>query len=397
MVFTGNDLVNLDSSKSAEKGNTENLFSPPFVFSPIAMPFSSEDVRHYAFNKHDMFDLGKNEIKSMSRATSPIFITQDWDAQNSGSHMKNDIFKPFYEKNSILSSGGSTVMNNEESLDDILSYNFSTENIYSSVDFAEDELSSNIHQTATQTPINYDSSTTNIAPSELIQYNISKPQGTPRENFQKSKSISLATTIGHESETHSISSFDNENLNDILLETSLDINKLFFQENKITKTIKYTLTKSKKNKKKVTENQQDNETIRVQKVFNTKGKSISDSRLSTESLRQSFQLSSATAANKLEEFIEKLLVEHCDFKLGYRTWVRDTEKDERDGILNVLEFQLNKNMDYLYEITGLTKKLEKRSIETIVRKCTYAKQQSRLRKERRKAAQTKTTHNIENL
>lgn len=135
----------------------------------------------------------------------------------------------------------------------------------------------------------------------------------------------------------------------------------------------------------------------MQKVFNTKGKSISDSRLSTESLRQSFQLSSATAANKLEEFIEKLLVEHCDFKLGYRTWVRDTEKDERDGILNVLEFQLNKNMDYLYEITGLTKKLEKRSIETIVRKCTYAKQQSRLRKERRKAAQTKTTHNIENL
>lgn len=393
MASAGNDLYDLNSSKSAKKSNTENLFSPPYIFSPISIPISTEEVKTYSMNKHDIFDFNR----SLSRATSPIFITQDWETHSRNSHMKNDIFKPLYEKNSILSSGGSTVMNKEESLDDILSYNFNNDSLYTTEDFADNDISSNVDQTGTQTPINYNFETVENEASELAVQTMVKPQKIHRENSQKSKSISLATAIGEVIENDDSLSFDNDVLNNPLLKTSLSINKSFFKENKITKTIKSTSNKAKKNKKKITEKEQDDETIRVQKVYNTKGKSISDSRLSTESLRQSFQLSSATAANKLEEFIEKLLVEHCNFQLGYRTWVRDTEKDEREEILNVLEYQLNNNMDYLFEITGLDKKLEKRSIETIVRKCTYAKQQSRLRKERRKAAQTKTKANLDTL
>ena len=393
MTSAGNELLDMNSSKSAEKTNTENLFSPPYIFSPISIPISTEEGKTYAMNKHDIYDFNR----SISRATSPIFITQDWETHSRNSHMKNNIFKPLYEKNSILSSGGSTIMNNEESLDDILSYNFNNDNQYSTEDFADNDISSNVNQTATQTPINYNFAITENEESELTAQNMHKPQEIHRVNSYTSKSISLATTIGEVIESYNTLSFDNDVLNNPLLKTSLSINKSFFEENKITKTVKPTSNKAKKNKKKKTEKEQDDETIRVQKVFNTKGKSISDSRLSTESLRQSFQLSSATAANKLEEFIEKLLVEHCNFQLGYRTWVRDTEKDEREDILNVLEYQLNNNMDYLYEITGLNKKLEKRSIETIVRKCTYAKQQSRLRKERRKAAQTKTKANLDTL
>ncbi|CAI8507616.1 unnamed protein product [Hanseniaspora opuntiae] len=302
MLSTGNDLINLFSTKSAKNGQPENMFSPPYMCSPMSL--SSESVRNYNFNRNDLFDLSKTEMKGLSRETSPIYITQEMHDVNL---MKQDTLKPFTQIG--LNSSGTTVMGDYDSLDDILNYNFTKDS-----------------ETLNQTPVNNEA--TSIAPSDLMN-----DAFDVQTQDLKSKSLSLVTAAEMQG---------NENI------------------------------------------------VKVKKVYNTRGKSISDSRLSTESLRQSFQLSSASAANKLEEYIEKLLVEHCNFQLGYRTWVRDTEKDEREEILKVLEFQLNKNLAYLNEITGIDKKLEKRSIETIVRKCTYAKQQSRLRKERRKAAQVKS-------
>lgn len=277
---------------------------------------------------------------------------------------KQDTLKPFTQIG--LNSSGTTVMGNYESIDDILNYNFTNDN-----------------ETLIQTPINNEA--TSIAPSDLMN-------GAFDVQTQdlKSESLSLETTVEMQESPNGIT-FEDDILNDSLLKISLDIEQSVFKNDHVDTQKKITKRPKKYKTKNNTEDQgQDQNIVKLKKVYNTKGKSISDSRLSTESLRQSFQLSSATAANKLEEYIEKLLVEHCNFQLGYRTWVRDTEKDEREEILKVLEFQLNRNLDYLYEITGIDKKLEKRSIETIVRKCTYAKQQSRLRKERRKAAQIKS-------
>lgn len=359
MLSTGNDLINLFSTKSANNGQSENIFSPPYMCSPISL--SSESVRNYNFNRNDMFDLSRTEMKGLSRETSPIYITQGMQDVNL---MKQDALKPFTQIE--LSSSGTTVMGNYDSIDDILTYNFTKDN-----------------ETLNQTPINNEA--TSIAPSDLMN-------GAFDVQTQdlKSKSLSLATTVEMQGSPNELS-FEDDILNDNLLKISLDIEQSVFKNDHVdTKKKIIKRPKKYKTKSKTDDEVQDENTVKVKKVYNTKGKSISDSRLSTESLRQSFQLSSASAANKLEEYIEKLLVEHCNFQLGYRTWVRDTEKDEREEILKVLEFQLNKNLDYLCEITGIDKKLEKRSIETIVRKCTYAKQQSRLRKERRKAAQMKS-------
>ncbi|KAL6935633.1 uncharacterized protein HGUI_02478 [Hanseniaspora guilliermondii] len=354
MLSTGNDFINLFSTNNAKNGQYENTFSPPYMCSPMSL--SSESVRNYNFNKGDMFDLSKTDMRGISRETSPMYITQD---MQNVTMMAYDTLKPFKEFE--LNSSGTTVMSNHESIDEMLNYNF-TES-----------------ETLNQTPNN---EATSIAPSDLMN--------DAHTQDLHSKSLSLATTV--EQESPNGISFEDDLLSDDLLKISLDIEQSLFEEPHLDTNKKKLKRPKRKNCKTKNKSQevQDENTIKVKKVYNTRGKSISDSRLSTESLRQSFQLSSASAANKLEEYIESLLVEHCNFQLGYRTWVRDTEKDEREKILNTLEFQLNKNVDYLKEITGIDKKLKKRSIETIVRKCTYAKQQSRLRKERRKIAQMKS-------
>ncbi|KAL6938778.1 hypothetical protein ACO0OL_000390 [Hanseniaspora opuntiae] len=359
MLSTGNDLINLFSTKSAKNGQPENMFSPPYMCSPMSL--SSESVRNYNFNRNDLFDLSKTEMKGLSRETSPIYITQEMHDVNL---MKQDTLKPFTQIG--LNSSGTTVMGDYDSLDDILNYNFTKDS-----------------ETLNQTPVNNEA--TSIAPSDLMN-----DAFDVQTQDLKSKSLSLVTAAEMQGSPDGIS-FEDDILNDNLLKISLDIEQSVFEDNHVdTKKKIMKRPKKYKTKSKTHDEVQDENIVKVKKVYNTRGKSISDSRLSTESLRQSFQLSSASAANKLEEYIEKLLVEHCNFQLGYRTWVRDTEKDEREEILKVLEFQLNKNLAYLNEITGIDKKLEKRSIETIVRKCTYAKQQSRLRKERRKAAQVKS-------
>lgn len=359
MLSTGNDLINLFSTKSAKNGQPENMFSPPYMCSPMSL--SSESVRNYNFNRNDMFDLSKTEMKGLSRETSPIYITQEMHDVNL---MKQDTLKRFTQIG--LNSSGTTVMGDYDSLDDILNYNFTKDS-----------------ETLNQTPVNNEA--TSIAPSDLMN-----DAFDVQTQDLKSKSLSLVTAAEMQGSPDGIS-FEDDILNDNLLKISLDIEQSVFEDNHVdTKKKIMKRPKKYKTKSKPHDEVQDENIVKVKKVYNTRGKSISDSRLSTESLRQSFQLSSASAANKLEEYIEKLLVEHCNFQLGYRTWVRDTEKDEREEILKVLEFQLNKNLAYLNEITGIDKKLEKRSIETIVRKCTYAKQQSRLRKERRKAAQVKS-------
>lgn len=308
----------------------DDMYLSPSQFSPTRALWDDND-----------FPFNGNMQTSTSRATSPIFITKKWNPNEELS------------KAALTSSGGSTVFDSMNGLDALMELDFGEP--MSAVENAiEDE-----YITAAHTP-----SINDTYYKPLIDSNVFSPQLTKQlsiSNFKKSNII-------EESSMTPITS------------NSVAGNSVLSKVKSIKGVEDCDSIYNNISIGGVTAN-----TIKVKKVYNNKGKSISDSRLSTESLRQSFQLPSAKAATRLEAHVEKLLTDHCNFQLGYKTWVRDTEKDERDHILNILEQKLNEDMDFLSGITGKTKKIEKRSIETIVRKCTYAKQQSRLRKERRKA------------
>lgn len=332
-------MFSIDQQQPQDPYQEEIYLSPSQIFPPRAL-----------WDDND-FSLNSNNIQaSISRATSPIFITKKWNNDEE------------LNKTAMTSSGGSTVFDAMNGLDGLMELEFN-ESISMNINTnaIEDE-----YVTATHTPNINETCYNSLVEPDMFFPQISKQLGTV--NFKKNNSLK------ENSMTPITSNVTDDN-------------------SSLTKKKEYQLPKAdlvaEKKNDVLNENESETNTnsIKVKKVYNNKGKSISDSRLSTESLRQSFQLPSVKAATKLESYVEKLLIEHCNFQLGYKTWVRDTEKDERDHILNILEQRLNDDMEFLSTITGRHKKLEKRSIETIVRKCTYAKQQSRLRKERRKAVE----------
>ncbi|KAL6942160.1 hypothetical protein ACO0QE_003326 [Hanseniaspora vineae] len=105
----------------------------------------------------------------------------------------------------------------------------------------------------------------------------------------------------------------------------------------------------------------------------TKDKKISDSRLSAEALARVLNLQSADEAREIEKFVLECLSQRCGFPLGYKTWVRDTTKTEREVILNKLYLMVKPQYpQYSIEI-----------LEKIIRRATYYMMQSRLRRERR--------------
>ncbi|XBW38011.1 hypothetical protein QEN19_003596 [Hanseniaspora menglaensis] len=280
---------------------------------------------------------------TVSRATSPIFITKKWNIEDD------------FGKKSSTSSGRSTVFDTMSVLDNLMETDF---NIPMSIDLIDNVINDESN-TVSHTPnmrSNLYETTADLglfSPKPNTEFMLSAVKKTSSYNENSITPIATNSRTVNNSLWSEYESRDAAPAEQISNAEILDI---------------------------------AGTTITVQKVYNNKGKSISDSRLSTESLRQTFQLPSVKAATRLEAHVEKLLTENCNFQLGYKTWVRDTQKDEREQILDVLEEKLNEDVDFLISITGRTRKLEKRSIETIVRKCTYAKQQSRLRKERRKAA-----------
>ncbi|KAH3903143.1 uncharacterized protein SCDLUD_000756 [Saccharomycodes ludwigii] len=110
-------------------------------------------------------------------------------------------------------------------------------------------------------------------------------------------------------------------------------------------------------------------------IFGDNGafKKVSDSRLSAEGLAQVLKLKSAEEARNREKIILNILEKDLHFPLGYKTWVRDTTKEERDFILSGLHSKLQ----LIYP------EYDKPIIETVIRRATYYMMQSRLRRERR--------------
>lgn len=75
----------------------------------------------------------------------------------------------------------------------------------------------------------------------------------------------------------------------------------------------------------------------------------------------------------VETFVLTIFKKCCKFKLGYQTWIRDTDKQERRALLDKL-------FRYTYKWFP---ELDKFKLEVIIRRGSYSKMQRRLRKERR--------------
>lgn len=102
-------------------------------------------------------------------------------------------------------------------------------------------------------------------------------------------------------------------------------------------------------------------------------KKVSDSRLSAQGLAQVLHLDSPEEALQREKYILQIFEEDLHYPLGYKTWIRDTEKGERTELINELYDRVKgRYPDYNHEI-----------LETIIRRATYYMMQSRLRRERR--------------
>ena len=102
-------------------------------------------------------------------------------------------------------------------------------------------------------------------------------------------------------------------------------------------------------------------------------KKVSDSRLSAQGLAQVLHLKSPEEALEREKYILDIFETELHYPLGYKTWIRDTEKQERINLIDQLYLKIkDKYPDYNHEI-----------LETIIRRATYYMMQSRLRRERR--------------
>ncbi|AET41258.1 uncharacterized protein Ecym_7438 [Eremothecium cymbalariae DBVPG len=108
-------------------------------------------------------------------------------------------------------------------------------------------------------------------------------------------------------------------------------------------------------------------------------KKVSDSRLSAQGLAEVLKLASAEEALRRERFVLDILENELHYPLGYKTWVRDTSKEYRSQLLDLLHERVKvKYPEY-----------DKPVLETIIRRATYYMMQSRLRRERRAKAKAK--------
>lgn len=105
-------------------------------------------------------------------------------------------------------------------------------------------------------------------------------------------------------------------------------------------------------------------------------KKVSDSRLSVQGLTEVLKLNSTEEALRRERFILNIFENKLHYPLGYKTWVRDTPKNERSRLLSLLYEQVKlKYPEY-----------DKCVLEVIIKRATYYMMQSRLRRERRAKA-----------
>jgi len=108
-------------------------------------------------------------------------------------------------------------------------------------------------------------------------------------------------------------------------------------------------------------------------------KKVSDSRLSAQGLAQVLHLDSSEEALQREKYILHIFEHELHYPLGYKTWIRDTDKAERIDLINDLYDRVKfRYPDYNPEI-----------LETIIRRATYYMMQSRLRRERRAKCKNK--------
>lgn len=110
--------------------------------------------------------------------------------------------------------------------------------------------------------------------------------------------------------------------------------------------------------------------------YSSQNKKVSDSRLSAQGLAEVLKLDSAEEALRRERFILDIFENELHYPLGYKTWVRDTNKEYRSRLLDELHERVRtKYPEY-----------DQNVLETIIRRATYYMMQSRLRRERRAKA-----------
>ena len=122
-------------------------------------------------------------------------------------------------------------------------------------------------------------------------------------------------------------------------------------------------------------NNNNNTNKHVSKLQHPKtGKKIADSRLSVAALAEVLKVDSLEEALTTERYILDIFENELHYPLGYKTWIRDTPKCERERLIN----QLYERTKHKYP------NYDKSILETIIRRSTYSMMQSRLRKERKK-------------
>ncbi|KAL3241040.1 uncharacterized protein RNJ42_03132 [Nakaseomyces bracarensis] len=106
---------------------------------------------------------------------------------------------------------------------------------------------------------------------------------------------------------------------------------------------------------------------------NEQGRKCSDARLSAIGLAKKLNLSTPQEALEREKYILDIFQHELNYPLGYKTWIRDTDKETRTYLIEELHSRVkDKYPEYDHNI-----------LETIIRRATYSMMQSRLRRERR--------------
>ena len=127
--------------------------------------------------------------------------------------------------------------------------------------------------------------------------------------------------------------------------------------------------------KRIRRSSHNDDNNRISKLQNSKtGKKIADSRLSVAALAEVLKVNSLDEALATERYILDIFENELQYPLGYKTWIRDTPKCERERLINQLYERTKHKYPYY----------DKSILETIIRRSTYSMMQSRLRKERKR-------------
>lgn len=106
----------------------------------------------------------------------------------------------------------------------------------------------------------------------------------------------------------------------------------------------------------------------------------SDARLSAIGLAKKLNLSTPQEALERERYILDIFQNELKYPLGYKTWIRDTDKKTRKYLIEELHSR----------VRGRYPEYDVNILETIIRRATYSMMQSRLRRERRAKIKKKT-------